>query len=137
MCLTNWLQAGHLQPPRRPSTAPAAGEAILAQVDRKIPLPAARMCSRLLLARSDMRREAIDEAVAVRADFHGGTVKPVAFRRRGREHRVVRVNAHWVDRSGRHPRFYFSVTAEDGDIYQLQLHAGDLVWWLDSVTLEG
>ena len=84
-----------------------------------------------------MRHEAIDEAIAVRADFRGGEVTPLAFRRRGREHRVTRVNARWVDRSGRHPRFYFSVTADSGDLYQLQLHGADLVWWLDSVTLEG
>jgi hypothetical protein len=84
-----------------------------------------------------MRHEAIDEAVAVRADFRGGVVTPVAFRLRGREHRVARVNARWVDRSGRHPCFYFSVCVESGDVYQLALHSGDLVWWLDSVTLEG
>ncbi len=84
-----------------------------------------------------MRQEAIDEAVAVRADFKGGTVTPVAFRRGAREHRVVHVNARWTDRAGRHPRFYFSVTADSGDVYQLNLHGGDLVWWLDSVTLEG
>lgn len=84
-----------------------------------------------------MRSEAIDEAVAVRADFSGGTVTPVAFRRRGREVRIQRVNTRWIDRAGRHPRFYFSVTAENGDVYQLQLQAGDLLWWLDSVTLEG
>jgi hypothetical protein len=36
----------------------------------------------------------------------------------------------------RHPHFYFSVTDESGDVYQLQLQSGDLVWWLDSVTLE-
>lgn len=84
-----------------------------------------------------MRQEPIDEAVTVRADFHGGTATPLAFRRGGREHRVVRVNARWVDRAGRHPRFYFSVTVESGDVYQLQLHAADLVWWLDSVALEG
>lgn len=83
-----------------------------------------------------MRSEAIDEAVAVRADFSGGTVTPVAFRRRGREHRVRRVNARWIDRVGKHPRFYFSVTDENGDVYQLQLHGGDLLWWLDSVSLE-
>lgn len=83
-----------------------------------------------------MRSEAIDEAVAVRADFSGGAVTPVAFRRRGREHRVRRVNARWVDRVGKHPRFYFSVTDESGDVYQLQLHSGDLLWWLDSVSLE-
>src|SRR5262249_12501832 len=77
--------------------------------------PAARM------ADSNMRSEALDEAVSVRADFHGGAVTPVAFSRRGREHRVARVNARWVDRAGRHPRFYFSVTDESGDVYQLQL----------------
>lgn len=84
-----------------------------------------------------MRQELLDQAVAVRADFQGGVVTPVAFRRHGREHRVARVNARWVDRSGRHARFYFSVTDESGDVYQLQLHAADLVWWLDSVTVEG
>jgi len=83
-----------------------------------------------------MRSEAINEAIAVRADFRGGTVVPVAFQRRGREYRVRRVNAHWVDRAGKHPRFYFSVTDESGDVYQLQLQASDLLWWLDSVTLE-
>lgn len=83
-----------------------------------------------------MQSESIDEAVAVRADFSGGTVTPVAFRRRGREHRVRCVNTRWVDRAGRHPRFYFSVTDENGDIYQLQLQTNDLVWWLDTVTME-
>jgi len=84
-----------------------------------------------------MRQEAIDEAIPVRADFRGGVVSPVTCRRGAREHRVTRVNARWVDRSGRHPRFYFSVTVDSGDVYQLQLHGSDLVWWLDSVTLEG
>jgi hypothetical protein len=83
-----------------------------------------------------MRSEAIDEAVAVRADFSGGTVTPLAFRRRGREHRVARVNTRWIDRMGKHPRFFFSITDESGDVYQLQLQSGDLLWWLDSVTLE-
>jgi hypothetical protein len=84
-----------------------------------------------------MRSEALNEAVAVRADFQGGSVSPVTFERRGRQHRVARVNARWVDRAGRHPRFYFSVTDASGDVYQLQLQSGDLLWWLDSVTLEG
>ena len=84
-----------------------------------------------------MRRETIDEAVAVRADFRGGVVTPVAFRRGAREFRVTCVNARWTDRGGRHPRFYFAITVESGDAYQLHLHAADLVWWLDSVTLEG
>lgn len=84
-----------------------------------------------------MRQETIDEAVTVRADFRGGVVTPLAFKRAAREHRVARVNARWTDRAGRHPQFYFSVTTDSGDVYQLRLQSGDLVWWLDSVTLEG
>jgi len=82
-----------------------------------------------------MRSEILDEAVTVRADFQG-VVTPVAFRRRGREHRVVRVNARWIDRVPRHPHFFFSVTDDSGDTYQLQLQGGDLLWWLDAVMLE-
>jgi hypothetical protein len=84
-----------------------------------------------------MRHEPINEPVAVRADFRGGVVTPVAFRRGAREHRLAHVNARWVDRAGKHPRFYFSVTDESGDVYQLQLQGADLLWWLDSVSLEG
>jgi hypothetical protein len=84
-----------------------------------------------------MRQELIDQAIAVRADFQGGVVTPVAFRRAGREHRVAHVNTRWVDRAERHPRFHFSVTDESGDVYHLQLSAADLVWWLESVALEG
>jgi hypothetical protein len=81
--------------------------------------------------------ERIDEAVAVRAEFQGGVVSPVAFRRQHREHRVYRVNARWIERSGKHPSFFFSVTDESGDVYQLQLQSADMVWRLDSVSLEG
>jgi hypothetical protein len=84
-----------------------------------------------------MRLERIDRAAAVRADFLGGAVTPVAFRLGGREHRVTRVNARWIDRAGRHPSFHFSVTVESGDVYQLRLESGDLVWRVESVALEG
>ena len=85
----------------------------------------------------DLHIERIDEAVAVRADFQGGIVSPVAFRRSGREHRVARVNARWLDRAARHPILYFSITDERGDVYQLQLQTADMIWRLDSVALEG
>ena len=84
-----------------------------------------------------MRQENIDEAVPVRADFKGGVVTPLAFKRAARDHRVTRVNARWIDRAGRHPQFFFSVSVESGDVYQLRLSSADLVWWLDFVTLEG
>jgi len=84
-----------------------------------------------------MRQENIDEAVPVRADFKGGIVTPLAFKRAARDHRVTRVNTRWIDRAGRHPQFFFSVSVESGDVYQLRLSSADLVWWLEFVTLEG
>jgi hypothetical protein len=84
-----------------------------------------------------MRHERIDRPAAVRADFRGGVVTPVAFHLNGREHRVARVNARWIDRAGRHPSFHFAVTVESGDVYQLQLQGADLLWRVDSVALEG
>ena len=84
-----------------------------------------------------MRVESIDEAIPVRADFRGGVVTPLAFRRGAREHRITQVHARWIDRAGRHPQFFFSVADGNGDVYQLRLSAADLVWWLESVTLEG
>ncbi|HET9327001.1 MAG TPA: hypothetical protein VFQ05_09535 [Candidatus Eisenbacteria bacterium] len=85
----------------------------------------------------ELHIERIDEAVSVRADFQGGVVSPIAFRRQRREHSVSRVNARWVERTGRHPTFFFSITDQSGDVYQLQLQSADMVWWLDTVTLEG
>ncbi len=54
-----------------------------------------------------------------------------------RNPRSVEREARWVERSGRHPSFFFSVTDESGDVYQLQLQSAEMVWWLDSVALEG
>lgn len=84
-----------------------------------------------------MRWESIDEAVKVRADFQGGLITPLAFRR-GVEVRKIRdVNTRWQDARGRHRLCYFSVTADSGDVYQLCFDTGDLTWRLEYVMFEG
>ena len=84
-----------------------------------------------------MRWERLDEPVKVRADFQGGVISPVLFRRK--EHRVeVRsVNTRWQDTQGRHRLCYFSVTADSGDVYQLCFDTNDLTWRLEYVMFEG
>lgn len=77
------------------------------------------------------------EPVKVRADFQGGTITPLAFRRGLRTHRIARVNARWIDREGRDQRLYFSITDDAGDIYQLCLRAVDMLWILESVVVQG
>ncbi len=79
----------------------------------------------------------IREPVKVRADFQGGAITPLAFRRAGRAHRIARLNARWEDREGREKRLYFSVTDEAGDVYQLCLRAADMVWVLETVVVPG
>ena len=81
--------------------------------------------------------ERLDEPVKVRADFQAGAIHPLFFRRGAVEHRVVRVNARWEDREGREKIYFFSVSVASGDVYQLRFHAGDLLWFVDSVMMEG
>ena len=87
--------------------------------------------------RIEVRLERLDQAVACRADFTGGKVTPLSFWRGGREHRVRAVHARWLDRSARHPQFYFSTETESGEVYELRLDSGEMVWHVQSVMLEG
>ncbi len=80
--------------------------------------------------------ERLDEPVKVRADFQGGVIQPLLFRRGAVSHRVVAVNARWEDREGQQKIHYFSVSVASGDVYQLHFRAGDLLWYLDSVMME-
>ena len=80
--------------------------------------------------------EPLQEAIKVRADFQGGVIHPVLFRRGAVLHRVTAVHARWEDREGQQKILYFSVGVGAGDVYQLSYHAGDLLWYADSVMVE-
>jgi hypothetical protein len=80
--------------------------------------------------------EPLQEAIKVRADFQGGTIRPVLFRRGPVLHRVQAVHASWEDREGQQKILYFSVSVVSGDVYQLSFHSGDLLWFADSVMME-
>ncbi|MBN1827346.1 MAG: hypothetical protein JW958_13890 [Candidatus Eisenbacteria bacterium] len=84
-----------------------------------------------------MRVESIGERIKVRADFEGGRVTPLLFKRNGRRHRIGEVNLRWEDREGGRKLHYFSVTDDAGDVYQLHLDGADMEWRLDFVMLEG
>lgn len=84
-----------------------------------------------------MRLERIDEPVKVRADFQGGVITPLLFRRGQQDHRVSTVNARWEDREGTGKLHFFSVTVTTGDVYQLRFESSDLLWTLETVMLDG
>jgi hypothetical protein len=58
---------------------------------------------------------------------------PVAVLWRERWLWVSRINAEWRDRSLRPHRYGFSVTAENGEIFQLRYEEGNPVWRLECV----
>lgn len=80
--------------------------------------------------------EHLDETIRVRADFGGGCIRPIMFVRRGRVHHIRQVNCRWIDREGNARIYYFSVTVESGDVYQIHLNSGDMTWHLDQVMME-
>jgi hypothetical protein len=83
-----------------------------------------------------MRVESIQERIKVRADFEGGKITPLLFKRNGRKHRVEEVNLRWEDREAGRKLFYFSISDDAGDVYQLHLDAADMSWHLDFVMLD-
>jgi hypothetical protein len=84
-----------------------------------------------------MRVEELHEPVKVRADFQGGKIRPLLFRRGEKIFSVRRVNTSWEDREGTHKNFYFAVSVGTPEVYQLCLKSGDMVWYLESVMMEG
>jgi hypothetical protein len=83
-----------------------------------------------------MQVEELHEQVKVRADFQGGRIRPLLFRRGERIFAVRRVNTSWEDREGKHKSYYFSVSVKTGEVYQLCLRTGDMLWYLESVMMD-
>jgi len=82
-----------------------------------------------------VRTEPLDEVIKVRADFTGGEITPIAFKRKGRTCRVDKVNTRWADREGQNVIYYFSVDC-GGDTYELSLRTQDMVWRLERAVLD-
>ncbi len=65
--------------------------------------------------------------------YEGGKIEPLEFRWGTREFRVRSVNARWVDRATRPIRYFFSVTADSGELFTLVHREGEPVWYVEAV----
>ena len=83
-----------------------------------------------------MRVEKLNEPVQIRADFRGGNITPILMKRGDRKLKVSSVNGRWVDREGKTARYFFAVTTDTGDVFQLYLQTQDMTWHLSSIMLE-
>ncbi|MBI2900827.1 MAG: hypothetical protein HYY17_11640 [Planctomycetes bacterium] len=66
--------------------------------------------------------------------YEGGRIEPIEFQWGAREFRVRAVNARWVDRATRPVRWFFSVTAESGEIFTLAYREGEPIWYVEGVV---
>lgn len=78
----------------------------------------------------------IDESVSVVAAFHGGRIRPVRFRWKGRLIPVRQITYQWTRKDGWRMIHFFSVT--DGKtLYNLSFEPDILSWRLQAVETEG
>ena len=81
-----------------------------------------------------MEVESINEPVKVRADFQGGQIVPLAFKRKSKVYKIERINGSWRDGDGRDAVHCFSVECAS-EIYELHLRIRDMTWRLDRVIV--
>ena len=81
--------------------------------------------------------ERINQAIKVRADFHGGQIVPLFFKRGTRNYKVTDVHARWEWKEGQKRLYYFSVSVDTGDVCELCLDGSEMLWYLESVMMEG
>ena len=82
-----------------------------------------------------MNIERIGEPISVLAAFSGGAIRPLRFRWAGRQCRIDRVNAQWVDRQGDVYSLHYSVQVGP-DTYMIRFASEAVQWWLDQLAVE-
>lgn len=82
-----------------------------------------------------MQVQPVQEAIDVVAAFSGGRCRPVRFTWARRELDVDQLNAHWVDRSGRHDTLNYSVQSGE-ETYYLRFDCHEVRWWLETIITE-
>ena len=77
--------------------------------------------------------EALDEVVAC---FRGGKIEIRSLSWRGRQHRVERMHASWIDRSLQPPVHGFTVTLDTDDLMEIAFQEEDLMWRVERLFLQ-
>jgi hypothetical protein len=76
----------------------------------------------------------VQEPVLALVEFSPqGEIRPLAFVRAGRRHRVKQTTYRWRTGKGRETLRYFAVTTESGDAFQLSYREDSATWWVEQV----
>lgn len=75
----------------------------------------------------------IAEVIEVATVFKGGQAQPVAFRWHQNFFRIKRVNLFYKSRLGRDLLYFYSISSDKDDTFQISFNPNQLVWKLDQL----
>jgi len=80
----------------------------------------------------------IQEPVLAWVEFSPqGEIRPLAFEREGRRHRVKQTTYRWRTGQGRETWRHFAVITKSGEAFQLSYREESATWWIDQLWTEG
>lgn len=80
--------------------------------------------------------ERIDEPVDIIATFKGGKLAPRAFLWHGRRYNVKEITSMWTDLEGQFRRYFYAVTTDAPNLYELIFRTKDLHWVLTKIYFD-
>lgn len=80
--------------------------------------------------------EKVDEPVDVMAAFLGGRLVPRLFKWHGRRYAIKEVTSMWTDLEGQFRRYFYAVTTDAPNLYELVFSTKDLRWLLIKIYFD-
>lgn len=74
-----------------------------------------------------------NEQIQVLAEFKNGNLKPRKFRWKNRVYKVKQICGAYRHREGAFMTYNYSVTAENGNVYEITFNFKDTNWYLRKV----
>lgn len=80
--------------------------------------------------------EKVGEPIDVMATFKNGKLSPRAFLWHGRRYTVSEVTSMWTDLEGQFRRYYYAVTTDAPNLYEIYFQTKDLHWTLSKIYFD-
>ncbi|MCX8015259.1 MAG: DUF6504 family protein [candidate division WOR-3 bacterium] len=83
-----------------------------------------------------MNYQTVNEPITVDCLFKNPGILPKMFVWRNRVYHIINVNGQWQRREGKFLVYYFAVSDEHGNCYEIEFDSKDMKWQLLKVAFE-
>lgn len=74
--------------------------------------------------------------IEVVALFRTGHIEPVIFKWNNGKYKIKTVTLAYQERDGASMNYYFSIVAENGNVFKLRYNDQKLTWWLEEIWVD-